>query len=89
MNIITLRAHFDGEQIVLDEPFKLRLKPNTRLIVTVLPEPESEQELEENDKERQAWLQTSMKGLENAYSEDEVEYSLDLIKESNPEYERR
>ncbi|MFQ5638630.1 MAG: hypothetical protein ACE5IR_11615 [bacterium] len=89
MNIITLRAHFDGEQIVLDEPFKLRLKPNTRLIVTVLPEPESEQEIEENDKERQAWLQMSMKGLENAYSEDEVEYSLDLIKESNPEYERR
>jgi predicted metal-dependent hydrolase len=89
MNIITLRAHFDGEQIVLDEPFKLRLKPNTRLIVTVLPEPESDQEIEENDKERQAWLQMSMKGLENAYSEDEVEYTLDLIKESNPEYERR
>ena len=89
MNIITLRAHFDGEQIVLDEPFKSRLKPNTRLIVTVLPEPESEQEFEENKKERQAWLQTSMKGLENAYSEDEVEYSLDLIKESNPEYEGR
>ena len=89
MNIITLRAHFDGEQIVLDEPFKFRLKPNTRLIVTVLPEPESEQELDENEKERQAWLQTSMKGLENAYSEDEVEYSLDLIKESNPEYDGR
>lgn len=29
------------------------------------------------------------KGLEKAYSENEPEYSLDLIKEPNPEYEGR
>jgi len=39
--------------------------------------------------EREDWLQTSLKGLENAYDEDEIEYSLDLIKEPNPDYEGR
>ena len=34
MQSIALRAHFDGEQILLDEPYEL--EPNTRLIVTVL-----------------------------------------------------
>jgi hypothetical protein len=29
----------------------------------------------------------SSKRLENAYGLDEIEYSLDLIKEANPEYE--
>ncbi|MBC7930636.1 MAG: hypothetical protein H7Z38_08715 [Rubrivivax sp.] len=31
----------------------------------------------------------SLRGLANAYSDSEPEYSLDLIKEPNPEYERR
>jgi hypothetical protein len=31
----------------------------------------------------------SERGLAEAYGPDEPEYSLDLIKESNPEYERR
>jgi hypothetical protein len=31
MNTITLPAHFDGQQIQLDEPFEL--KPNTKLIL--------------------------------------------------------
>jgi hypothetical protein len=80
MNTITLRAHFDGEQICLDEPFEL--KPNTKLIVTVLLE-------EQLDDEREAWLFLSQQGLEAAYGEDEVEYSLNLIKEPNPDYEGR
>lgn len=32
---VALQAHFDGEQIVLDEPFDL--PPRAPLIVTVLP----------------------------------------------------
>jgi hypothetical protein len=32
-------------------------------------------------------MNLSGKRLENAYSSDEIEYSLDLIKEVNPEYE--
>lgn len=87
MNALILRAHFDGQKIILDEPVKL--KPNTRLIVTVLPEPESDQKNDEAQEEREAWLQLSMKGLESAYSEDEIEYTLDLIKESNPDYDGR
>ena len=35
MPIISLPAHFDGEQICVDEPFDL--KPETKLIVTILP----------------------------------------------------
>ncbi len=46
MPTIALRAHFDGERIVLDEPFDL--PANTPLMVTLLPpashaEPDSEE----------------------------------------------
>jgi hypothetical protein len=78
MDTISIPAHFDGERILLDEP--VELEPNTRLIVTVLPN--------QND-ERESWLRLSAKRLEDAYGEDEEEYSTDLIKEANPEYERR
>jgi hypothetical protein len=44
MNFVTLRAPYDGKQIVLDEPFLL--EPNTKLIVTVLSKQETEDERE-------------------------------------------
>ncbi|NIV03766.1 MAG: hypothetical protein GWN59_03855, partial [Calditrichae bacterium] len=71
--------------IVLDEPIKL--KPNTKLIITVLPE--SDLKDDQDQEEQEAWFQIAMNGLERAYNEDEVEYSLDLIKEPNPDYDRR
>ena len=80
MDLITLRAHFDGEQIRLDESFEL--EPDTELIITVLPR-------KSPDGERDAWLLLSEGGLEAAYGENEVEYSLDLIREPNPAYEGR
>jgi hypothetical protein len=80
MDAVTLRAHFDGEQILLDEPFEL--KPNTQLIITVL----SDQAI---DAEHEAWTLFSQQGLADAYAEDEIEYTEDLLKEANPEYERR
>ena len=80
MSLRTLRAHFDGEHIRLDEPGDL--EPNTQLLVTILQEQPFEDEHE-------VWLRLSRRGLENAYGENEVEYSLDLIKEPNPDYERR
>ncbi|MDQ1613326.1 MAG: hypothetical protein QOG00_3257 [Pyrinomonadaceae bacterium] len=76
----TLRAHFDGNQILLDDPYEL--EPDTKLIVTILPKDASEPE-------REAWLRLSKTKLEAAYVEDEADYSSDLIKEANPEYERR
>ena len=80
MPMIALPAHFDGERIHLDEPFNL--EPNTKLIVTVLPELEP-------DNEREAWLRLSERRLEDAYGENEPEYSKDLLKEVNPDYEGR
>lgn len=80
MHEVTLRAHFDGKQILLDEPYEL--EPETRLIVTVL----SENKVSD---EREPWLHLSLKGLENAYSEDDAEYTLDMIRRQNPYYEGR
>jgi hypothetical protein len=70
VNPTPVKAHFDGNRILLDEA--LELEPNTKLIVTVLPT---------DDLEREEWLNLSGKRLEDAYESDEIEYSLDLIKE--------
>lgn len=80
MNAITLRAHFDGQQIQLDEPFEL--KPDAKLIVTVITD-------ESVDEDREDWRLLAQQVLANAYGEDEPEYSLDMIEEFNPNYERR
>ncbi len=69
MDSVSIRAHFDGQQILLDEPCEL--EPNARLIVTVLPN---------HDAERDAWLRLSADTLAQAYGEKEEEYSLDLVK---------
>lgn len=53
------------------------LKPNTKLIVTILPK---------HDAERESWLRLSGKGLESAYGEDEEEYTVESVKEPNLEY---
>ena len=79
MEPVNLRAHFDGKQILLDEPFEL--EPDTELIVTILPK--------SLDDEREDWTRLALENLERAYGDNEPEYSLDLIKEANPEYEGR
>jgi hypothetical protein len=81
MEAISIPAHFDGKVILLDEQFEL--KPNARLLVTVLPDQPDE------DNEHLEWLNLSIQGVANACDPDEPEYSLDKIKEINPEYERR
>lgn len=78
MQIVTLQAHFDGKQIVLDEPYELA--PNTRVVVSVI---------QLDDEERKEWTRFSLANLERAYGDDEPEYSVDLIKEVNPNYEGR
>ncbi len=80
MPITALPAHFDGLRICLDEPFDL--EPDIKLIVSVLPRLES-------DDEHEAWLLLSGQRLEDAYGENEPEYSSDLLKEVNPAYEAR
>lgn len=79
MESVTLRAHFDGEQIRLDEAFEL--EPNTELIVTVVPH--------DFDEECEAWTRLALASLARAYGDDEPEYSRDQIKEANAEYAGR
>ena len=80
MHEVTLQAHFDGKQIVLDDPYEL--EPDIRLMITVLFE-------NKISDEREAWQNLSLKGLEKVYHEDEPEYTLDMIRRPNPNYERR
>ncbi len=78
MSTVVLPAHFDGQQIVLDEPYPL--EPNTPLTVTVLST--------QGDEERAEWLRFSMQNFAAGYGEDEPEYTLDDIKKWNPLYKR-
>lgn len=75
MHTVTLKAHYDGKQICLDEPFSLA--PNTRLLVTVIPE-------ESADAERMAWLAASQAGLARAYGDNEPDYSNAVLREDPP-----
>ena len=60
MPLVTLRAHFNGEHIILDEPFALT--PDMELIITVLSQQAS-------DEDRDAWLRLSSQRLAAAYGE--------------------
>jgi len=62
MPSITLKAHFDGRSILLDEPYQI--PPHARLLVTLV----------EQDDERALWAGLSLSGLAGAYGEDEPDY---------------
>ena len=66
MPTVSLKAHYDGKTIRLDEPFDL--PPNTRLMVTVLPPM--------TDTDREGWSTLSAEHLARAYGDDEPEYSV-------------
>ena len=80
MSLLTIRAHFDGEHILLDEA--CQLEPDAQLLIVVLPK-------QLQNGEHEDWARLSLEALGNAYGEHEPEYSLDIIKEANPEYEGR
>ncbi len=69
---MTLTAHFDGEQIRLDEPFAL--PSHARLLVTILPETQTAAA------EREAWYALSKSGLDRACSDDEPDYPASLLR---------
>jgi hypothetical protein len=75
MNAVTLKAHYDGTHILLDDPFPL--EPQTRLLVTVVPGDTVEDE-------RQAWLAASQASFARAYGEDEPDYSDAALREQPP-----
>jgi hypothetical protein len=67
MPSISLKAHYDGTTIRLDEPFDL--PEGAQLIVTVL-------ETAQDDAERISWTELSTRGLARAYGDSEPEYSI-------------
>jgi hypothetical protein len=73
---ITLKAKFDGEKILLLEPYPLEV--GAELLVTV---PETE------DEERRIWLEASQIQLGELYDDDEPEFPHNLIKKHNPNYD--
>ncbi len=77
MPAVTLPAHFDGTQIVLDVPYELQ--PDTALTVTVLSE-------SVKDEERADWARLGRYNLAAAYGDDEPEYTESDIKKWNPLY---
>lgn len=66
MPVTSLKAHFDGKTIQLDEPYEF--PPNAQLLVTVLsPTP--------METERKGWTGLSAAGLACAYGDNEPDYS--------------
>ena len=70
--MLSLKAHYDGKSIRLDEPFDL--PEGARLIVTVL-----ETGGVPSEKERAGWSDLSARGLARAYGDSEPEYSVSDI----------
>ena len=66
MPAVSLKAHFDGQHIQLDEPFEL--SQDAELLVTVL-KPSLP------DEQREAWLALSARRFVTAYGENEPDYS--------------
>ena len=71
MPAISLKAHYDGSSIQLDEPYELPL--HAQLLVTILP-------AEAGDLDLFGWHEHSAQSLARADVENEPEYSLaDII----------
>lgn len=66
MPAVSLKAHFDGQHIQLDEPFEL--PQDAQLLVTVLKPSLPDEQCE-------AWLALSARGLATAYGDNEPDYS--------------
>jgi hypothetical protein len=66
MPTVSLRTHYEGNTIHLDEPFDL--PEGAQLIVTLL-------ESAPDDQERAAWPNLNARGLARAYGDSEPEYS--------------
>lgn len=65
MPAVTLKAHFDGRQILLDEPFDI--PADSPLMVTVLPR--------SNGRPDQDAIAMARAALARAYGDDEPDYS--------------
>jgi len=71
MPTIALKAHYDGQQILLDENFDLPV--NAQLLITVLP-------IKANCSTG-PWLAIATESLARAYGNDEPDYTLEDVKQ--------
>jgi hypothetical protein len=72
MSVITLKAHYDGKQVCLDEP--IDLAPNTPMLVTIA-QPDAEAT------DRAEWFTLAKAAFARAYGDDEPDYSNAVILE--------
>jgi hypothetical protein len=68
MPTAVLKAHYDGEHIVLDEP--VQLPANVPLVVTISTD----------DSERYEWAALGLQSLARAYGDDEPDYTIADLK---------
>jgi hypothetical protein len=73
MPTVSLKAHYDGQRVVLDEPVKIPV--GAALMVTVLPEP-----VDKVTSDRAQWTDLAANTLARAYGDDEPEYTLADVK---------
>jgi len=76
----TYKAKYDGKQILFDQ--EVNITPNSKCLVLVIED-------EEDILSAQNWSAFSLGNLNRAYSRDEPEYALSMVKEPNPKYEGR
>jgi hypothetical protein len=69
MPAVTLKAHWNGERILLDEPYEL--PPNAPLMVTVLPASAADRVDD--------WTTAAKLGLARAYGDDEPDSAPDDV----------
>jgi len=70
MPVSALKAHYDGQHILLDDPFDLPV--NAQLLITVLPS--------ERESDLESWLTIASESLASAYGDEEPEYSTADVK---------
>jgi hypothetical protein len=71
-------AHYDGHQILIDAPVKL--KPNLKFFLDI---PDDEQSVEE---ERREWEAFSLANFAQMYEDEPDIYTDDMIIKRNPHY---
>jgi len=69
MENTTLRAHYNGKRVLLDD--KIDLPANTKLLITVI---------QPSDARQDSWYDLSVQGFTAAYADDEPEYSLTQLR---------
>jgi hypothetical protein len=80
---MTVRAHFDGHQVQLDEP--VTLQPDTELLVTILPAASKT----DFEAERREWNEFALASFARLYDDEPDIYTSEMIKIRNPKFRGR